>query len=99
MSAMSESVKAAVAAGLHGPVHWWERDVFLERMGALLDRLKADRSLLPCARFGLHDGRVVLWHYLSGGAAAAQQNGEDGGEFDVSFPCPPWYPPGSDTCP
>jgi hypothetical protein len=94
-----ESVAAAEKAGLYARSHSWDREVFIEKMGALLDLLKADRSLTPRARVGLENGHVVLWHYLAPSDPRVASSDDDVAAFDDSFPCPPFYPPTGPPCP
>jgi hypothetical protein len=96
---MRKSVEAATQMGLFATSHGWDRKEFIDRMTTMLKLLKADESLQPRARFGVKDGRIVLWHYLAGAQDGKAATEGDNGEFDISFPCPPNFPPSGPPCP
>ena len=93
MAKAEQHATAADTAERKPAFHWWEREFFIREMGTLLEKLKADESLVPCIRLEKDAGGVVrVWHYpLATGAVRA--NGDDEG-FDQSSPCPPLCPPG-----
>jgi hypothetical protein len=96
---MRKSVEAATQMGLFATSHGWDRKEFIDRMSKLLERLKANEGLQPRARFGVKDGRIVLWHYTAPADNRAASSDDDQAAFDISFPCPPFYPPTGPPCP
>jgi hypothetical protein len=100
---MRKSVEAAEKAGLYAQGHAWDRADFLKKMGKLLKDLQAAPGATPRQRIGLENGKdgpvVTIWHYLTDekGTLLRDANGNECA-FNISFPCPPWYPP-SGICP
>jgi hypothetical protein len=103
MSEMRRSVKAAREMGIESPVHWWTNEVAVAMLERKVARLKADKNLVLCERFGIVDRgtpneRVSLWMYTAAAETfsskeAAAEGDDDDGE-NASWPCPIFCPGG-----
>lgn len=94
--AKSEPIDAASDPQSKVSFHWWEREFFIDNMGALLERLQADSSLIPCVREEENeDGHRTLYFFtkVNGKDNGGKDEGDDEG-FNNSHACPPFCPPG-----
>jgi hypothetical protein len=103
---MRRSVEAANRLGIDTRVHWRHNAEAIAMLERKLARLKSDKNLVLCERFGIVDRgtpneRVSLWMYTataesfsSKEAAAEQAEGEGDDGENASWPCPIFCPGG-----
>jgi hypothetical protein len=90
---MSEDVARYIKAGLAAEHHTWDRAEFIDHMGALLTKLRADKDAVPAVRFGLsEDWTLVVWHFLlrNDVGTRSHEDCEPDECFNISHPCPPF---------